>query len=60
MARLGRPTEIPDRTSLRVYLSRAEQRAVARLARSADVSSSAWVRALVLTALRDRTGKTQA
>jgi hypothetical protein len=49
--RLGRPTEIPDRVELIVYLSRKERGAIARAARLADVSVSAWVRAVALTAL---------
>lgn len=58
MTRTGRPPEIPDRVKLQVYLSRSELRAIARLAKGADVSTSAWVRKLVLAALRDRTGRT--
>lgn len=55
MTRPGRPAEIPDRAKLQVYLSRSELRAVARRAKRADMSTSAWVRALVLAALKDRT-----
>jgi hypothetical protein len=53
--RLGRPPEITDRVELVVYLSRKERGAIARAARQADVSVSAWVRAVALAALTDRT-----
>ena len=55
--KLGRPTEIPDRVELVVYLRRKERGAIVRAARQADVSASAWVRAVALAALRDRTGR---
>jgi hypothetical protein len=54
----GRPPEIPERVELTVYVSKREQAAVQRAAQQADVSTSAWVRALVLAALTERTGRT--
>jgi hypothetical protein len=56
--RLGRPPEIPDRVELIVYLSRSERGAIVRAAKRADVSASAWVRAVALAALKDRTKRT--
>ena len=53
--RLGRPTEIPDRVELVVYLARSEQREIVRAAQLAHVSASAWVRTVALAALKDRT-----
>lgn len=53
--KLGRPREIPDRVELVVYLTRVERAAIQRAAQRADVSTSAWVRAVVLAALPDRT-----
>jgi hypothetical protein len=50
-ARLGRPPEIPDRVTLYVYVSAREQRRIARAARRAKVSASAWIRAVALAAL---------
>jgi hypothetical protein len=55
--KLGRPTEIPDRVRLNIYLSAGELRAIARAAKRAHVSTSAWVRAVALAALKDRTGR---
>jgi hypothetical protein len=55
--RLGRPIEIPDRVELVVYLTRSERREIVRAAQRADVSTSAWVRAVALAALKDRTGR---
>jgi len=55
--KLGRPPEIPDRVELVVYLSRKERGAIARAARQADVSVSAWVRAVALTALGTAPGR---
>src|SRR5262249_7448154 len=55
--RLGRPPEIPDRVELMVYLSRKERAAIVRAAKRAHVSASAWVRAVALAALPDRTTK---
>jgi len=42
---LGRPTEIPDRVDLVVYLTRQERAAIIRAAQRAGVSVSAWCRA---------------
>jgi hypothetical protein len=53
--RIGRPPEIPNRVELVVYLSRPERTAIRRAAKRADVSTSAWVRAVALAALQDRT-----
>jgi hypothetical protein len=53
--RLGRPTEIPDRVELVVYLTRSERREIVRAAQQAHVSASAWVRTVALAALKDRT-----
>jgi hypothetical protein len=58
--RLGRPPEIPDRVELVVYLSRSDRRAIIRAAKQADVSASAWVRAVALAALKDRAGRATA
>jgi hypothetical protein len=54
----GRPPEIPNRRKLQVYLSAGELRAIARAAKHANVSTSAWMRAVALAALKDRTGRT--
>jgi hypothetical protein len=43
---------------LEVFLEAGELRAIKQLAKQADVSASAWVRAAALAALRDRTGRT--
>jgi hypothetical protein len=51
--RTGRPTEIPDRVTLYVYVTAREQRRIARAARRARLSASAWVRAAALAALED-------
>jgi hypothetical protein len=56
--RLGRPTEIPDRVELVVYLSGKERGGIVRAAKQANVSASAWVRAVALAALKDRTKRT--
>jgi hypothetical protein len=56
--RLGRPTEIPDRVELIVYLTRSERRQIVQAAKQADVSASAWVRARALAALAGRTRRT--
>lgn len=58
MAKAGRPPEILNRVKLQVYLSAGELRAVARAAKHANVSASAWIRALAVAALKDRTGRT--
>jgi hypothetical protein len=58
MTKAGRPPEIPNRRKLQVYLSRTELRAIKQVAKEANVSASAWVRAVALAALRDRTGRT--
>ncbi len=55
--RLGRPTEIPNRVKLEVYLTGRERRAIVAAATQANVSASAWVRAAALTALKARPGK---
>ena len=52
--RVGRPTEISDRVTLAVYLTAHEQRRIARAARRANVSASAWVRAVALATLAAR------
>jgi hypothetical protein len=58
--KLGRPTEIPDRVRLDIYLSARELRAIAQAAKRANVSTSAWVRDKALTALTtDRTRRTR-
>jgi hypothetical protein len=49
--RRGRPPEIPDRVTLAVYLTAQERRRLARAARQQQMSTSAWVRAIALTAL---------
>jgi hypothetical protein len=56
--KLGRPSEIPNRVKLFVYLTAGERQAIARAAKRANVSTSAWVRAVALTALHSRTGRT--
>jgi hypothetical protein len=58
-SRTGRPPDFADRVKLQVYLERTERRAVEAVAKRANVSASAWVRALVLAALKDRTGRTR-
>jgi hypothetical protein len=57
-ARLGRPPLFRHRVKLEVFLEAGELRAIKQLAKQADVSASAWVRAVALAALRDRTGRT--
>jgi hypothetical protein len=49
--RKGRPPEIPQRVTLYVYLSAPEQRRIARAARRAHLSTSAWLRQVALAAL---------
>jgi hypothetical protein len=49
--RRGRPPEIPDRVTLYVYVSAPEQRRIARAAKRAHLSASAWLRALAQAAL---------
>jgi hypothetical protein len=51
--RRGRPPEIPDRVTLYVYVTAQEQRRIARAARRAKVSASAWLRARALAALEN-------
>jgi len=51
-ARVGRPPEIPDRVTLYVYLTARERRAIARAAKRARISASAWMRALAVAALQ--------
>jgi hypothetical protein len=48
---LGRPTEIPDRVRLHVYVTGGEARRIALAAKRAHVSVSAWMRARALAAL---------
>jgi hypothetical protein len=55
--KLGRPPEIPNRVKLFVYLRAGERQAIARAAKQANVSTSAWMRAVALAALKDRTGR---
>jgi hypothetical protein len=43
---------------LSVLFEASELRAIRHLAKEGDVSASAWVRAVALAALRDRTGRT--
>jgi len=50
----GRPVEMPDRVKFSLYLSRKEFLAVTEAATEAEVSASAWVRAIVLKALKRR------
>ena len=57
-ARLGRPPVFRHRVKLDVFLETVELRAIKAAAKQADVSASAWVRAVALAALRDRTGGT--
>jgi hypothetical protein len=56
-ARIGRPPEIPNRVTLYVYLTVQEQRRIARAARRAKVSASAWTRACALAALDGKAGR---
>jgi hypothetical protein len=57
--RLGRPPEIPNRVKVFVYLRAGERQAIARAAKRANVSTSAWMRATALAALtEDRTRRT--
>ena len=58
MTRVGRPPEFHHRVRLEVLLEATELRAITRAAKAAHVSASAWVRAVALAALRDRTGRT--
>jgi hypothetical protein len=57
-ARLGRPPLFRHRVKLEVFLEAGELRAIRQLAKEGNVSASAWVRAVALAALRDRTGRT--
>ena len=49
--RLGRPPEIPNRVTLWVYVTAQEQRRIARAAKRANLSASAWLRTLAVAAL---------
>jgi hypothetical protein len=51
MAKMGRPPEIPNRVTLYVYVTAQEQRRIARAARRAHLSASAWVRTVARAAL---------
>jgi hypothetical protein len=53
---MGRPTEIPDRVKLEVYMTARERRRITQAAKRAKVSASAWMRGLALVALEDRHG----
>jgi len=53
MTKMGRPLEIPNRVTLYCYLSAPEQRRIARAARRAKLSISAWLRARALAALEE-------
>jgi hypothetical protein len=53
-ARMGRPPEFRRRVRLEVLLEASERRAIERAAKRANVSTSAWVRAVALAALQDR------
>jgi predicted HicB family RNase H-like nuclease len=55
MTKLGRPVEIPHGVTLKVRVTRAEHRALARRAKQAHVSMSAFVRAAIVAVLSDRT-----
>jgi hypothetical protein len=59
LARTGRPPELPDRRKVEVYVTGREQGAIDRAARQAQLSRSAWVRGLVLVALRERRDTTR-
>jgi hypothetical protein len=50
----GRPTEIPDRVKLDVYLSAAERDMLATVAAADGLSLSAWVRRVVCTEAQPR------
>ena len=53
MTKMGRPLEIPNRVTLYCYLRTPEQRRIARTARRAKLSISAWLRARALAALEE-------
>jgi hypothetical protein len=57
-ARIGRPPLFRHRVKLDVFLEAGELRAIKAAAKHADVSASAWVRAVAVAALRNRTGRT--
>jgi hypothetical protein len=57
-ARIGRPPVFRHRVKLDLFLEAGELRAIKAVAKQADVSASAWVRAAALAALKDRTGRT--
>jgi hypothetical protein len=50
----GRPTELRERREIVVYVTRRERAAIRDAAAGADVSMSAWMRALALAALYAR------
>jgi hypothetical protein len=56
-ARLGRPPTFRHRVKLEVFLEAGELRAIKQMAKQANVSASAWVRAVTLAALTDRTAR---
>jgi hypothetical protein len=57
-ARIGRPPLFRRRVKLDVFLEAGELRAIKAAAKVGNVSASAWVRSVVLAALKDRTGRT--
>jgi len=57
-ARRGRPPIFRRRVKLDVFLEAGELRAIKHAAKRADVSASAWMRAVALAALKDRTRRT--
>jgi hypothetical protein len=57
---MGRPPEFRRRVRLEVLLEAAERRLIARAAKRARVSASAWMRTTALAALHDEsTGRAE-
>jgi hypothetical protein len=54
----GRPPLYRHKVKLSVPFEASELRAIRQMAKEGTVSTSAWVRSVVLAALRDRTGRT--
>jgi len=54
----GRPPLYRHKVKLSVVFETSELRAIRQLAKASNVSASAWVRAVALAALPDRTGRT--
>ena len=54
----GRPPLYRHKVKLSVLFEASELRAIRKLAKEGTVSASAWVRAVALAAVRDRTGRT--